>query len=282
MPLPPPVIKIVLLVSFIIKSLCPWLTSAIFRSCFREFSPANRRNRCPLGADSPRRSRNERNLSLKLLHGADPFCLLDDCVSQGPDPVFKHLCLHHHHLAVVGAERNSRHTLKGGEEVDREFSRILFMAKGPELLLKPFHGHGIERCGLLRKSAALLVQLGTQAAQRTSPTRKLLPVPMNAFHKCEQPLLRRTQPVQLPPEFPKLCQSLLHYRLAEFFLRLEVVVNIAYREMSGFGDVLQAGLSETVLIRQLHRSLHYPLPLVPLHLLHILFQLFHHIQHYLT
>jgi len=45
-----------------------------------------------------------------------------DCVSQGPDPVFKPLCLHHHHLAVVGAERNSRHTLKGGEQMDREFS----------------------------------------------------------------------------------------------------------------------------------------------------------------
>ena len=48
--------------------------------------------------------------------------LLDDCVSQGPDPVFKPLCLHHHHLAVVGAERDSRHALKGGEQVDRELS----------------------------------------------------------------------------------------------------------------------------------------------------------------
>src|ERR1700688_3904268 len=47
MPLPPPVIKIVLLVSFIIKPFSPWLTSVIFRSCFREFSPPNRRNRCP-------------------------------------------------------------------------------------------------------------------------------------------------------------------------------------------------------------------------------------------
>jgi hypothetical protein len=58
----------------------------------------------------------------KLVHGADPSWLLDDCVSQGSDPVFKPLCLHHHHLAVVGAERNSRHTLKGGEEMDPEFS----------------------------------------------------------------------------------------------------------------------------------------------------------------
>jgi hypothetical protein len=81
-----------------------------------------RKRLCDRRADSPRRSGNERDLSLKLLHGADPPWLLDDCVSQGPDPVFKPLCLHHHHLAVVGAERNSRHTLKGGEEMDREFS----------------------------------------------------------------------------------------------------------------------------------------------------------------
>jgi len=64
----------------------------------------------------------ERDLSLKLLHGADPPWLLDACVSQGPDPVLKPLCLHHHHLGVVGAERNSRHTLKGGEQMDREFT----------------------------------------------------------------------------------------------------------------------------------------------------------------
>jgi len=64
----------------------------------------------------------ERDLSLKLLHAAGPPWLLDDCVSQGPDPVLKPLCLHHHHLGVVGAERNSRHTLKAGEQMDREFS----------------------------------------------------------------------------------------------------------------------------------------------------------------
>src|ERR1700737_781861 len=106
-----------------------------------------------------------------------------DCVSQGPDPVFKPLCLHHHHLAVVGAERNSRHALKGGEEMDREFSRILFMANSPELLLKPTHGLIEERRGFLRESAALLVQLRAQPAKRAPSARKLLPVPMNGVHK---------------------------------------------------------------------------------------------------
>jgi hypothetical protein len=93
MPLPPPVIKIVLFVSFIIKY------PALIKDA-----------RLPNTSDTI------------VLHGADPPSLLDDCVSQGPDPVFKPLCLHHHHLAVVGAERNSRHALKGGEQMDREFS----------------------------------------------------------------------------------------------------------------------------------------------------------------
>src|SRR5580700_7220636 len=124
-----------------------------------------------------------RGLSLKLLHGADPPWLLDDCVSQGPDPVFKPLCLHHHHLAVVGAERNSRHALKGGEQMDREFSRILFMANGPELLLKPTHGLIEEHRGSLRESAALLVQLRAQSAKSASSARKLLPVRLDATHE---------------------------------------------------------------------------------------------------
>src|SRR6266853_620926 len=111
------------------------------------------------------------------------------------------------------------------------------MAKGSELLLKPTHGLSEERRGFLRESAALLVQLGTQAAQRTSPTRKLLSVSMNAFHKSEQPLLRRTQPVNLFPECAKLRQTPLHDGLPEFFFGFEVVVDVPYRNMGGFGDV---------------------------------------------
>src|SRR5216684_3681378 len=173
----------------------------------------------------------------QLLHGAHPDWLLDDCVSQGPDPVFKPLCLHHHHLAVVGAERNSRQTLIGGEEMDRECSRIPFMAKGPELLLKPTHGLSEERRGFLRKSAALFVQLRAQPAERASSARQLLPVAVNALHESKQPLLGRTQPVHLVPECAKLRQTPLHHGLAEFVLGFEVVVNIPYRDMGGYGDV---------------------------------------------
>src|ERR1700733_5674764 len=136
------------------------------------------------------------------------------------------------------------------------------MANGPELLLKPTHGLSEERRGFLRESAALLVQLGTQIAQRTSPTRKLLPVPMNAFHKSKQPLLRRTQPVYLLPQFSKLRHAPLYNCLAKFFLGFKVVVDVPNRNMGGYGDVRQARLSETVPMRQLHGGLNQPRPLV--------------------
>src|SRR6266851_1102193 len=145
MPLPPPVIKIVLLVSFIIKYPAPikdarflstsdtidrtgahqplWLSSlarrptdsrivgiaawsrpvdgfpADFgkRSAGREpldqvgigdVGSSERdevRNRlCDRRADSPRRSRTERDLSLELVHGANPSWLLDDCCHKVP------------------------------------------------------------------------------------------------------------------------------------------------------------------------------------------------------
>src|SRR6266851_4930353 len=143
------------------------------------------------------------------------------------------------------------------------------MAKGPELLLKPTHGLIEERRGFLRESAALPVQLRAQPAKRASSARKLLPVPMNAFRKSKQPLLRRTQPVHLLPEFSKLRQAPLHHGFGEFFLGFEVVVNVPYRNMGGFGDVRQARLSETVPVRQLHGGLNQPCPLVWLWFPHV-------------
>src|SRR5258707_7310807 len=145
------------------------------------------------------------------------------------------------------------------------------MANGPELLLKPTHWLGKEHRGFLRQSAALLVQLRAQPAKRASSARQLLPVAVNALHESKQPLLRRTQPVHLFPECAKLRQAPLHDRLAKLLLGLEVVVNVAYRNMGGFGDVRQARLSETVPIRQLHGGLNQPYPLVWLWFSHACF-----------
>src|SRR6266403_5690376 len=111
------------------------------------------------------------------------------------------------------------------------------MAAGPELLLKPTHGLSEERRGFLRERATLLLQLRAQPAKRASSAHQLLPVAVNALHESKQPLLGRTQPVHLVPQFSKLRQAPLHDGLAEFVLGLKVVVNIPYRDMGGFGDV---------------------------------------------
>src|SRR6202047_1383331 len=144
------------------------------------------------------------------------------------------------------------------------------MANGPELLLKPTHGLIEERRGFLRESAALLVQLRTQPANRTSSARKLLPVRLDATHESQQPLFRRTQAVPLRPGCAKLLEAPLHHGFGEFFLGFEVVVDIAYRHASRLGDVRQTRLSETASIRQLRRSLNQPRSLVRLCRSHIL------------
>src|ERR1700680_971608 len=143
------------------------------------------------------------------------------------------------------------------------------MANGPELLLKPTHGLSEERRGFLRESAALLVQLRAQAAKRASSARQPLPVAVNALHESKQPLLRRTQPIQLFPECAKLLEAALHHGFGEFFLGFEVVVDIAYRHASRLGDVRQTRLSETASIRQLRRSLNQSRSLVRLCRSHI-------------
>src|SRR6266850_2856692 len=144
------------------------------------------------------------------------------------------------------------------------------MADGPELPLKPTHGLSEERRGFLREWAALLVQLRAQPAKRASSARQLLPVAVNALHESKQPLLGRTQPVQLFPKCAKLSQTPLHHGFGEFFLGFEVVVDIANRHASGPGDVRQTRLSETASIRQLRRSLNQPRSLVRLCRSHIL------------
>src|SRR5260370_13686684 len=111
------------------------------------------------------------------------------------------------------------------------------MADGPELLLTPTHGLSEERRGFLRERAALLVQLRAQPAKRASSARQLLPVAVDALHESKQPLLGRTQPVHLVPECAKLRQTPLHYGLAELVLGLDVLVNMPYRDMVGFGDI---------------------------------------------
>src|SRR5260370_21568531 len=223
-------------------------------------------NSLPIPDEAPVTSANGPNCPLSsaafivLFLSVDCTCCSIRSVSQRADQIFQALYPRHHQVGVISGVCHRSHTLKSTEEMRGKCSCILFMADGPELLLKPTHGLSEERRGFLRESAALLVQLRAQPAKRASSARQLLPVAVNALHESKQPLLRRTQPIHLLPEFSKLRQAPLHDGRAKLFLGLEVVVNVTYRNTRGFGDYPQARVSETVPIRQLHGGLHHPDP----------------------
>src|SRR5580658_3577189 len=136
------------------------------------------------------------------------------------------------------------------------------MTGGAELLLQPIHRLGEKRGGLLCKSPALLVELGAEASQGASGARKLVLVPVHAVHERKQSLFRRTQPVQLVAERPKLRQTPLYDGLAQLALGLEIVVDIAYWDIGGFGNIREAGLPEAPQVREIRRSLNQPCPFV--------------------
>jgi hypothetical protein len=88
------------------------------------------------------------------------------------------------------------------------------------------------------------------------------------FRQRKQSLFRRTQPVHLVAERPKLRQTSLHDGLAQLVLGLEIVVDISYRDVGGFGDIRQAGLSEAPQVRELRGSPNQPCPFVRLRFRH--------------
>src|SRR6267143_1522724 len=119
---------------------------------------------------------------LKLVNCCATHCSIIS-VSQRVDPILKAPHFHQHQIGFIRAMRHGSHPLPGGEEMHCKFMRVLIVAGGPELLLKPADGLSEERRGFLRQSAALPVQLRAQPAKRASPARQLLPVRLDAIHE---------------------------------------------------------------------------------------------------
>ena len=136
------------------------------------------------------------------------------------------------------------------------------MSIRPKLILYPRKQLSEECRRFFREGPAFLVQLGAKRPQGAPSACKHIPVPKRILDTRLKALFRGARPVPPFPQRLKFQQAPLHYGLAKFFLGLEVVVNVAYRNMGGFGDVRQARLSETVPVRQLHGGLNQPCPLV--------------------
>src|ERR1700738_934226 len=136
------------------------------------------------------------------------------------------------------------------------------MSISPKLILYPRKQLSEECRRFFRERAAFLVQLGAKRPKGAPSACKHIPVPKRVLDTRLKAFFRGARPVPLFPQRLKFQQAPFHNGLAKFFLGLEVVVNVAYRNMGGFGDVRQAGLSETVPVGQLHGGLNQPCPLV--------------------
>src|SRR5258707_198946 len=77
------------------------------------------------------------------------------------------------------------------------------------------------------------------------------------------------QPLNFLVSIATTARSPLADAFAEFVLGLEIVVNIPYRDMGGFGDDREAGLPETTPVGKFHSGLNQPFPFVYLCLRHI-------------
>src|SRR6266403_1593633 len=64
--------------------------------------------------------------------------------------------------------------------------------------------------------------------------------------------------VPLFPQRPKFQQALLHDGLADFILCLEVVVDVADRDLGRLSDIGEARLPEPMSVRQLHSRANQP------------------------
>src|SRR4029077_7482820 len=119
------------------------------------------------------------------------------------------------------------------------------MSIPPKLILYPRKQLSEECRRFFRERPSFLVQLGAKRPKGAPSACKHIPVPKRILDACLKPFFRGARLVPLFPQRLKFQQAPLHYSLAKIFLGLEVVVNVAYRNMGGFGDVRQARLPET-------------------------------------
>src|ERR1700677_393580 len=142
--------------------------------------------------------------------------------------------------------------------MDSESSRVVSMSIRPKLILDPRKRLSEECRRFFRETPAFLVQLGTKRPKGAPSACKHIPVLKRILDTRLKAFFRRTRPVPLFPQRPKLQQALLHNGLADFIFCLEVVVDIADWDLGRRGNIGEAGLPEPTSVRQLHSRPNQP------------------------
>src|SRR5882757_2662641 len=111
------------------------------------------------------------------------------------------------------------------------------MSIRPKLILYPRKRLSEECRRFLRERPAFLVQLGAKRPKGAPSARKHITVLKSILDTRLKAFFRGTRPVPLFPQYLKFQQALLHNGRADFLFCLEVVVDVADRDLGRLGDI---------------------------------------------
>src|ERR1700686_819126 len=179
-------------------------------------------------------------------------------VSQALNPTLEALGLRRHKTGVTKGMSQDRCALHGGEQVHGKAFGVFPLPKCPKLALDPGQvlSEDLGRSGGDR--AARLVELGAKRPDRAAELRQVILVLEDALDAGAKPILGRSSFVPSLPLRGHLRQPQFDDRLANLVLGLEVIIDVAERNLGFARDVGKRGGLEPVLVRQAHCCTNQP------------------------
>src|SRR3984885_811138 len=189
-------------------------------------------------------------------------CFRPPGVSQILYPTLEALGLRRHKTGVMKAMGQDRAALHGGTQVPRTAVGVFPLPECPKLALDPGQvlSEDLGRSGGDR--AARLVELGAKRPDRATELRQAILVLEDALDAGAKPILGRFSFFPSLPLSGHLRQPQFDDRLANLVLGLEVIIDVAERNLGFARDVGKRGGLEPVLVRQAHRRTNQPRSLI--------------------
>jgi hypothetical protein len=189
-------------------------------------------------------------------------------VSQALNPTLEALRLRRHKTGVMKGMSQDRNALHGGKQVHGKSLGVFPLPECPKLALDPGQvlSEDLGRSGGDR--AARLVELGAKRPDRAAALCQEILVLEDALDTGAKPILGRSSFVPSLPLRGQLRQPQLDDRLANLVLGLEVIIDVAQRNLGCFRDIGETRRPEAMPVRQFRGGLNQPRSFVPFRLWH--------------
>jgi hypothetical protein len=173
-------------------------------------------------------------------------------VSQALNPTLEALGLRRYKTGVMKGMSQDRNALHGGKQVHGKALGVFPLPECPKLALDPGQvlSEDLGRSGGDR--AARLVELGAKRPDSAAELCQAILVLEDALDAGAKPVLGRPSFAPSLPLSGQLRQPQLDDRLANLVFGLEVVIDVAQRNLGFARDVGKRGGAEPVLVRQIH------------------------------